>query len=207
VNSYERELRFSPLEFLLNRCAAGKTVRWLDLCCGTGKALLDAAALLQSHAGQFELIGVDLMPTFVASHTRVGSEHVRYVTSSVAAYVPDAPCDLVTCVHGLHYLGDKLAAIARAISRLSPDGLFAAHLDLNNVRRKDGRSLNRGVLKWMRGAGIDFDRRTHLVTCRGPRAIEVPFEFVGADDTAGPNFTHQPAVDSFYRVTSRHGSA
>jgi hypothetical protein len=34
--------------------------------------------------------------------------------------------DLITCVHGLHYAGDKLAALARAASWLTPGGLISA---------------------------------------------------------------------------------
>ena len=33
--------------------------------------------------------------------------------------------DLVTCVHGLHYVGDKLGLVARAAPRLVEDGWFA----------------------------------------------------------------------------------
>ncbi len=38
--------------------------------------------------------------------------------------------DLITCVHGLHYAGDKLAVLTRAVDWLTPGGLFAADLDL-----------------------------------------------------------------------------
>jgi len=46
VNSYERELGFQPPEWLRARPAGGDHraeetgVAWLDLCCGTGRALL-----------------------------------------------------------------------------------------------------------------------------------------------------------------------
>jgi hypothetical protein len=33
-NSYEKELSFNPVEFLLVRLAQQKQVSWLDLCCG-----------------------------------------------------------------------------------------------------------------------------------------------------------------------------
>lgn len=39
-NGYEVELGFDPLEWLQGRWARQSTVRWLDLCCGCGKALI-----------------------------------------------------------------------------------------------------------------------------------------------------------------------
>jgi len=42
VNSYTRELGFSPTEFL-SECDHGSAPSWLDLCSGEGLALRDAA--------------------------------------------------------------------------------------------------------------------------------------------------------------------
>jgi hypothetical protein len=39
-NSDAAELGLDPLEFLGERLAGGQRVAWLDLCCGTGKALV-----------------------------------------------------------------------------------------------------------------------------------------------------------------------
>lgn len=39
-NGYAKELGLNPLEILLGR--AGAKVPWLDLCCGEGKALMEA---------------------------------------------------------------------------------------------------------------------------------------------------------------------
>src|SRR5438270_11765969 len=58
VNSYARELGFHPLD------AAGSG--WLDLCCGRGLALAQAATALdrQGRAGEVALVGVDLVDGF-----------------------------------------------------------------------------------------------------------------------------------------------
>lgn len=49
VNSYARELGFDPLAFLSSRLG-GQGLHagagWLDLCCGAGRALIQAAARL-----------------------------------------------------------------------------------------------------------------------------------------------------------------
>ncbi|MFI7525979.1 hypothetical protein [Nocardia salmonicida] len=44
VNSYTRELGFDPYEVLAERLRADPTARvtWVDVCCGSGRALLEA---------------------------------------------------------------------------------------------------------------------------------------------------------------------
>ena len=44
-NGYDRELGFNPLDFLKERIATGHPVAWLDLCCGTGRAMIQAAEI------------------------------------------------------------------------------------------------------------------------------------------------------------------
>ena len=63
-NGYDRELGFDPLR-LLARHARGR-VLWTDLCCGTGRALVDAAAEI-AQRGLRDVIrieGVDLVDFF-----------------------------------------------------------------------------------------------------------------------------------------------
>ncbi|MFI8459757.1 class I SAM-dependent methyltransferase [Kitasatospora sp. NPDC085464] len=125
--------------------------------------------------------------------------HLRLVTAAVADWAPDRPYDLITCVHGLHYLGDQLGAIARAASWLAPDGRFAAHFDPESVRRTDGSSAARPVVAALRAAGFGYRARRHLLVLDGGRPVELPFVYAGADPGAGPNYTGQPAVGSYYR--------
>ena len=54
------------------------------------------------------------------------------------------------------------------------------------------------VVVRMRGAGLGYDLRKRLVVCRGRKAMDLPYRYLGADDQAGPNSTGQPAVDSYY---------
>jgi hypothetical protein len=61
VNSYTRELGFDPVEVLLDAHSDGPTVAWLDLCCGTARALIQAAdRLADMGLAGTELVGVDL---------------------------------------------------------------------------------------------------------------------------------------------------
>src|SRR5262245_9238757 len=45
-NGYDRELRLHPVEFLRERAQRTDAARWLDLCCGSGRALIQAAEML-----------------------------------------------------------------------------------------------------------------------------------------------------------------
>ncbi|MFF1905118.1 hypothetical protein [Kitasatospora sp. NPDC058218] len=142
------------------------------------------------------------------------------MTAAEADWAPARAYDLITCVHGLHYLGDQLGAIARAAGRLVPDGRFAAHFDPESVRRADGSSAARPVLAALRAAGFEYRARRHLLVLDGARAVRLPFEYLGADPTAGPDralsgrscrarddrpdraYTGQSAVASYYRASS-----
>ncbi|MEV8097571.1 methyltransferase domain-containing protein [Kitasatospora sp. NPDC085879] len=190
VNSYARELGFDPAERLRGRPGA-----WLDLCSGEGLALLAAAAVV---ADGSDLTGVDLVGPLGPVPAAPG---LRLVTASVADWEPERAYDLVTCVHGLPYLGDKLGLLARWAGALTEDGLLAATFDPASVRRPDGRSAARPVLAALRAAGFAYSPRRRLLTLHGRRRLPagVPgFRYLGADPAAGPNWTGQPAVASYY---------
>jgi SAM-dependent methyltransferase len=203
VNSYGRDLGFDVLAFLRERRRSHGAVSWLDLCCGQGRALIEAARTLAGagEADGVRIVGVDLVPMFDPAGG-LAPPLLTLDAAPVLAWEPPAGVvfDLVTCVHGLHYVGDKLGALARAASWLAPDGLLLAHLDTANVRiagaAGDGGKAVRAAL---RAAGFTFGVRTRVVARAGRGAPVVwPLRYLGADDTAGPNFTRQPAVHSHY---------
>lgn len=194
-NGYGRELGLDVLAELTGR-AAGGTVRWLDVCCGTGRALAEASALLvrRGLADRAEIVGLDLVDHFTVPARPPG---LRLVTASVNDWRPDARFDLITCVHGLHYVGDKLGALARIASWLTEDGLFAANLDARSIRFVDAPGTRAAAE--LRRAGFTYDARRRRVSRRGPGTVRFRGRYLGADDQAGPNYTGQPAVASFYR--------
>jgi SAM-dependent methyltransferase len=186
-------------------------VRWLDVCCGTGRAAAEASALLARGglADRVEIVGLDLVDHFTVPARPPG---FRLVTASVNDWEPDARFDLITCVHGLHYVGDKLGALARIASWLTGDGLFVANLDARSIRFVDATGARAAAE--LRRAGFMYDTRRRRVSRRGLASVRFRAGYLGADDRAGPNYTGQPAVDSFYRppeltqlLTQRHRDA
>ena len=82
--------------------------------------------------GRVAIVGVDLVGMFAPREC--AASELRLVEASLADWRPDGRFDLITCVHGLHYVGDKLGLIARAASWLAVDGRFVANLTLANVK-------------------------------------------------------------------------
>lgn len=201
TNSYAADLGWDPVDYLAKSLQRQDKVAWLDLCCGTGRALIQAAECFRGLglANRVNILGIDLVNMFDSV-----PEEINCLTlhpASVHCWTPGPRFDLVTCVHGLHYVGDKLALIARAASWLQPDGIFMAHLDLDNVKLVSGRRFAPQLGRHFKRLGLRYDRRRRVLSCQGTRRIDFPFHYVGADDEAGPNFTRQPAIDSYYTAT------
>jgi SAM-dependent methyltransferase len=197
-NSYEKELSFEILEFLKKRIEGEEQVRWLDLCCGQGKALIEAANILakQNLNSKLKITGVDLVLMFATQPPELNFLHL--LESSFENFQPNHEFDLITCVHGLHYIGDKLAFLQKTASWLKDDGIFLANLDLANFRFVDGRSAGKVIVKEWRKDGFEYNSKKHLIICRGKKEVEFKFDYLGADDQAGPNYTGQAVVNSYY---------
>jgi len=208
VNSYTRELGFDPVEALIAILGdphhRDASVAWLDLCCGSGRALIQAADRLADLGltDRVDLVGVDLVDAFDPAPT---ADNLTLVCAPVLEWTPTRSFDLITCVHGLHYLGDKLTTLTRAASWLTTTGQLAAHLDLASVRLPDGRPAGRRLTTRLRAAGYHYDARRHRITTTGRLDVDLAYTYLGADDRAGPNYTGQPAVNSFYE-SNRSGS-
>jgi SAM-dependent methyltransferase len=209
VNSYARELGFHPLDWLIARTRQSpprSATGWLDLCCGTGHGLVQAANIL-ARDGLDQLVtivGVDLVDFF--DSTPVHGTALHLTCGSVTSWSPSRRFDLITCVHGLHYVGDKLAVLSRVASWLTDDGRFIADLDLDSIRLADGRPAGRKLATALREAGFTIDTRRRRIARNGRGAVSLPYTYLGADDRAGPNYTGQPAVSSYYRYRQDSGA-
>lgn len=170
---------------------------WLDLCCGSGKALIHAAGRFAAEQPDTDVarVGVDLVDHFLGG-TR--PPRLELIAASVVDWTTSRKFDLITCVHGLHYVGDKVRLLTRAASWLTPEGVFVADFDAESVRDGEGRTAARKITSILRAAGWEYDARRKRVRCVGPRVLEFTGTYLGADDTAGPNYTGQPAVNSSY---------
>jgi SAM-dependent methyltransferase len=188
LTGYGRELGIDRVDILRTR----PVVRWLDLCCGTALALIEAS---QRFGDEVEIVGVDLVD-FFAGPSR--PPRLRLITASITVWEPGATFDLITCVHGLHYVGDKLGVLSRAVTWLADDGLFVGNLDTRSIRREDGAPAGRRLSTALRESGLLYDARHRRITCEGRRDVDLPYRYLGSDNQAGPNYTGQPAVNSHY---------
>ncbi|MER7470733.1 class I SAM-dependent methyltransferase [Micromonospora sp. NPDC000018] len=104
VNSYTRELGFNPLDVLAaglvgaGRAEPSAAAGWLDLCCGTGRALIQAAGELRlaGLTGRTLLVGVDLVDAF--DPVPAPPLNLELVCASVANWAPTRMFDLITCL-------------------------------------------------------------------------------------------------------------
>ncbi|MVU78015.1 methyltransferase domain-containing protein [Nocardia sp. ET3-3] len=188
--AYRRELGFDPVDWLLTRPGPQ---RWLDIGCGSAHALFEAAPAL---SGKARIVGLDLVGYFGGSP----GDDVELVTGSVLTWQPDEPVDLITSVHALHYVGDKLAALARMSSWLTADGRLAANFDASALRAADGSPLGRRLTSALRHNGFEYNPRTHRIARTGNALPHWDFRYAGADAHVGPNYTGQDAVASHYRL-------
>ncbi|MEM7037737.1 MAG: class I SAM-dependent methyltransferase [Bacteroidota bacterium] len=201
VNSYQKEFGIDFVGMLMDRVENGLPLRWLDVCCGEGLALLEASEQTRELLGKDELVleGLDLVPFFKAFDAE-RHPHVQLRLVSVQDWVPDVEYDLITCIHGLHYLGDKLGVMAKLVGALKEDGLFFGNLDLANVREKEGETMEKAVLKEWKEMGWRYDKRKRLLAVGGKTNWEMKWKYLGAKDDAGPNYTGQEAVNSYYEA-------
>lgn len=199
INSYERDIKLSPIEFLTDIAREQKSVAWLDICCGKGKALIQTARYLETSFPGHDLclVGIDLADIYDPVPPERRS--VSLVTGSFLDYSTDLRFDLITCVHGLHYIGDKMAAIKKAAALLKPEGTLVANLDINNFKNSGDAGFYKKVYAWLHSIGFKYNSRSHLLHMEGAKYFEIPFQYLGADDTAGPNYTGMEVVNSYYK--------
>jgi SAM-dependent methyltransferase len=205
-NSYTKDLGFDPVAYLLDRLAHQDHIAWLDLCCGTGKALIQAAHAFRQPAteSRTEIIGIDLVPMF--DPIPGGVSTLRLLEAAASRWEPDGNFDLITCVHGLHYVGDKLGLLCRAAGWLKIDGRLLTHLDLQNLRIRGDEDRRHPWRAALKHAGFPYLPHRHLIDLKGQLQTDLPYRYVGADDQAGPNYSGQPAVNSWYEHNERKTS-
>jgi len=104
---------------LLDATGAGPGTRLLDVGCGTGELLAEAAARGVTAAG------ADVAPGMVARARRAAPAADVRVADAEDLPWPDGAFGVVTAVNVLHLADDPAAAVAEASRVLAPGGLLA----------------------------------------------------------------------------------
>jgi SAM-dependent methyltransferase len=197
INSYEKEFGFAPQDYLLCKIKQNKHASWIDICCGQGNALIQTGLFFEKSGltQQVALEGIDLIDTFPPEQKNIS--YLSLMAQSLAEWQPEKKYDLITCVHGLHYLGDKLAIISTAIKALTTEGLFIANLDLDNFNI-DGLSGKSTLLSIFKANKIEYNRRRRIIKKEGTFTPAFDLNYLGANDQHGPNYTGQDSVTSCY---------
>lgn len=196
-NGYGRELGQAPLNLLRTAIERNGSAAWLDLCCGQGRALIEAARVLEKAGQRADVVlhGIDLVDMFAQAS---GPSPPQFFVASLHAWEAPRSYDLITCVHGFHYIGDKLDLLARVSRWLTPEGTLLAHLDFDSIHI-EGKASRAWLRTALKRHGFTYHPQRRLVRRIGPAVIDWGLDFLGADPKAGPNYTGQPAVDAYYR--------
>lgn len=116
---------------LLDAAAVGPGVRLLDVGCGSGELLRDAAAL------RADVAGCDPAPGMLALAGRAAPGADLRAAGAEALPWPDAAFDVVVAVNALHFAEDEEAALAEVHRVLAPGGRVAianwAERGLNDI--------------------------------------------------------------------------
>lgn len=201
INSYEKEIKINPVNFIKERVNQND-IQWTDLCCGRGKALIQVSDHFKKKplAKKLMLTGIDLVDYF---EEHEATDNLFLKKMNLTRWKPQHKNDLVTVVHGLHYIGDKLALIIKSILSLKENGLFIGNLDLNNIEIEGSKKSKSLLLDFFKQNKIDYNQRTKIISATWVNEITHNFQYLGADDKAGPNYTGQEAVKSIYCLKSQ----
>jgi trans-aconitate 2-methyltransferase len=115
--------RLRPAVDLLVRVGLDAPARVVDLGCGAG----NVTALLRQRFPAAEVVGVDDSEAMLAK-AREAAPDCRFVAADIAAWVPDAPPDLIYSNAALQWLGDHEALFPRLLSLLAPGGVLAVQM-------------------------------------------------------------------------------
>jgi SAM-dependent methyltransferase len=202
VNSYQRELHFDISQFLADRVRTQGQAVWYDACCGQGRALIEADREFAATewGRKVRIIGADLVEMFVPND----APNVQLIAANAVDFAPDCPADLITCVHGLHYLGDKLGFLQNVHVHRAPGGLFLGHLDSNNVRETGSEQpLWSRLSRQARNTGVSLQFKNHLLSLeRTESLLKFAAVYVGATISPEPNYTGITVIDSWYTHSS-----
>ena len=197
VNSYEKEIKLDPIKYLISKYTDRK-LSWLDLCCGEGNALIQSAKFIKEnkHENKIGLEGIDLVSYF--SEYSGYEDILQLEEKNLENWIPTKKYDLITCVHGLHYIGNKIGLLEKISTTLTGEGKFIGNFSLENIRIQGVENSEKMLRKIFKESGLTYNARTKIIKLTEPISIASMFKYLGADDQVGPNYTGQSVVDSIY---------
>lgn len=202
INSYQKDIKLNPIEFISSKLLESKQykVQWLDICCGEGNALIQTAQYfyINHPFSKVELTGIDLVNYF-SHYDDSLNDILTLKEENISNWNTDTTFDLITIVHGLHYIGDKIGAIIKLANKLKPNGLFVGNLDLSNIKIRDANDPIKALKQFFKRNNLLYNSRTKILKIEGAKSIQNHYQYLGADDKAGPNYTGQAVVNSIYQ--------
>lgn len=198
INSYERDIQFDPIQFIEEKLVQ-KNIHWIDLCCGEGNALIQVAKHFEANpkVNNLKISGIDLVDYFNDEVNEYKSL-IDVQVLNLEYWKPTIKYDLITIVHGLHYVGDKLGLIKKAANALKEDGVLIANLDINHITIQNKKDSVNLLKKYFNKNSIQYNSKTKILKINGTTQINEEFKYIGANDEIGPNYTGQNAVESIY---------
>ena len=103
-----------------------RAARVADLGCGPG----NSTRLLCARWPEAEVVGIDDSAAMLAKAAASGLR-ARWLEADIAAWTPDAPCDLVFSNASLHWLPDHARLLPRLLAQLRPGGVLAVQMPRN----------------------------------------------------------------------------
>ena len=197
VNSYTKDLRHNLSQTILAYAKTNTEVRWLDIGCGVGKALIEANTFFSQHYPSItlQIEGIDLVNMFLPLPTE--SQNLRFLSLPVHSWEANHSYELITAIHSFHYFGDKLSILKKLLACLSTNGLFIGQVDLSSIFI-NVISQEAELASYMCEQGISYHKHTKILVCKGQKNIIFPYVFLGGSDKTGANYTGQEAVTAYY---------
>jgi len=195
INSYHKEFKIDIYNYL--NTIKNEEVAWLDLCCGNGNAIIQIAEKLSNDKfnKKIKLKGIDLIETFNEKHKQFN--FTEFEVNSLLNMNSTEKFDLITCFHGLSYIGDKLKVITLINDKLTEKGFFIGNLDMANLQCKD-LSIKESVKILFKDKGISYNTKTRIIQFHKIKQLHFNCNYLGADDKFGPNYSGQDSVKSYY---------
>ncbi|HVC53619.1 MAG TPA: trans-aconitate 2-methyltransferase [Stellaceae bacterium] len=119
--------RTRPAADLVGRIDLDAPRHIVDLGCGPG----NSTAVLRRRWPDAAITGIDNSADMLAKARR-GDSTVDFVAGDIAAWRPEAPCDLVFSNAALQWVGDHERLVPRLLDGVAPDGQLAVQMPRNH---------------------------------------------------------------------------